>query len=431
MSALARYFKRTGKQVKGYDRNTNRITETLSKEGIAVEFSPEIDVSAYDIMVYTPAIQSDHQLMVQARMLGKPLFKRSEVLGWILEQFTTIAVAGTHGKTTTSAMIAHVFHRSIHDITAFVGGVMTEYNTNFLFAPESELAIAEADEFDRSFLTLKPQMAVVTSIDADHLDVYGAPQQLTKTFGEFIGGIQRQGVLFKKYGLELENPNHVTVFTYGVNQPNADFYANNLRTEEGIQYFDLHHPVGVIEDLELKVPGYHNVENAVAAAGIALNYNIDPLELKAYFATFKGVKRRFEYIIKTDERVFIDDYAHHPQELQATIKSVRTLFPEKRITGVFQPHLYSRTRDFLEAFAQSLSLLDELLLMEIYPAREMPIEGVSSSHLLGLVDLPKKELVQRDALVDRVKAIAPEVLLTLGAGDIDKEVEPIKRALLS
>lgn len=430
MSALARYFKLMGKEVAGYDRTDNFITAQLQAEGIEVCFedAPEKLPNQIDLVVYTPAIPSTHKMLNAIKAQALPLHKRSQVLGWITEHYNSVAVAGTHGKTSTSAMVAHIFNASIYGVNAFVGGTMTNYNSNFLHTAGSQIAVVEADEFDRSFLTLSPKYAIITNMDADHLDIYGEATALEESFNAFAAKVHADGAIFLNSNLSLKEPVEAKVYTYSITDEQADFVGTNIRIENGIYHFDLKHPEGVIEDVHLGLAGRHNVENAVAAGAVALQHTIQPDELRAYLATFKGVKRRFEYIIKTEELTFIDDYAHHPRELEATISSAREMFPGKKLTGIFQPHLFSRTRDFEQEFAQSLGLLDELFLLDIYPAREEPIEGITSAALLEKVALENKFLVSKKELVPALKDRRVEVLLTLGAGDIDKEVEPIKNA---
>lgn len=430
MSALARYFKQLGKTVTGYDKTDTFITQQLKAENIEVFFdqNPDLISKNTDLVVYTPAIKKS-TLFERAKELGIPMLKRSEVLGWISKNYVSMAVAGTHGKTSTSAMLAHLLYQSEWGVNAFIGGTLTNYNTNFLCNAESECAVVEADEFDRSFLTLYPNFAIITSMDADHLDIYGKDDEVKKSFHDFARQIEADGALVVNHKWNLSKSISARVFTYGLEENSADFVGFNIRIEEGKYVFDIRfHSGEEVYNVQLGLQGRHNVENAVAAAAVAFLKGVPTETIKAGFASFKGVKRRFQYIVNREGFAFIDDYAHHPSELTACISSAREMFPGKKITGVFQPHLFSRTRDFEQGFADALSLLDELLLLDIYPAREEPIDGVSSGALLEKVTIANKQLVNKSELVTELTNRKVEVLLTMGAGDIDKEVEPIKMA---
>lgn len=432
MSALARYFKSFGKTVSGYDKTESFITGQLTAEGMEVVFTDAKDQLPQftDAVIYTPAVK-ESALISTAKERGIPVWKRSEVLGWISKKYHSIAVAGTHGKTTTAAILSHLFHHSMHGVNAFVGGTMSNYNTNYLCDLGSDKAVVEADEFDRSFLTLFPNYAVITSMDADHLDVYGKGDEVIEGFNAFAQQVEETGALLLNSKLQLKTPVKTKVYTYSLDDETADFYGDNVQINQGVYHFDLRLLNGEwLRGLQVGLQGRHNVENAIAASAIAYLNGLSSDEIKANLVTFRGVKRRFEYIIHNSDFVFIDDYAHHPKELTVTIQSAKELFPGKRVTGVFQPHLYSRTRDFEDDFAQALSLLDELILLDIYPAREKPIEGVTSAALLDKVALKEKRLLPKKELVEHLKNRELEVLMTLGAGDIDKEVEPIKNALL-
>jgi UDP-N-acetylmuramate--alanine ligase len=435
MSAIARYFNMLGKHVSGYDKIATPLTKELEEEGINIHYTDSVNLIPDQIkisrkeslIVYTPAIPGNHSELQFFREQDYIMMKRSEVLGLITHERFTIAVAGTHGKTTTSTLIAHLLKDAGTDPTAFLGGISTNYNTNFIAgSTDSIYVVVEADEFDRSFLQLHPDVAVITSMDPDHLDIYGDPHSVVEGYNLFAKRIKSSGTLIHKKGLPVEYKNITEVYSYSISDQ-ADFQAVNIRVENGSFVFDLITPEGKEEDLHLGLPGFHNIENAVAAYAVARLSGITPGSLRNSMASFSGVKRRFEYVIRKENFVFIDDYAHHPEELRACISSVRELYPGKKITGIFQPHLYSRTRDFAEGFAESLSMLDELILLEIYPARELPITGVNSKMILDMVKLKNKTLCTLEELMDIMKTRRPEVLLTIGAGDIDQLVEPLKR----
>jgi len=440
MSALARYFRQMGKNVSGYDRTATELTHELEHEGIAVHFSDDISLvdgavlndKEHSIVVYTPAIPKDHKELNHLRDNGYKLYKRAEVLGLLTQSTYTIAVGGTHGKTTTSTLVAHLLRSAGINCGAFLGGISANYRSNFL-VPESSngriITVAEADEFDRSFLHLSPDVAVITSMDADHLDIYGKHDELLESFHLFAQKIKPGGTLFVKKGLPFNTSRATSkVHTYGLAN-GADYTAENIKIENGNYYFDLKTPDRIISNLQLGVPGIHNVENAVVASAIALQAGATEEQLRQGLQTFAGVHRRFEYIIKRNDLIFIDDYAHHPTELEACITSARQLYPGKYILGVFQPHLYSRTRDFAEGFAKSLSLLDEVILLDIYPARELPIEGVTSKIIFDKITINNKTLCTKSELLDVMNNKRPDVLLTLGAGDIDQLVQPLKQQL--
>ncbi|MFA8435595.1 MAG: UDP-N-acetylmuramate--L-alanine ligase [Marinifilaceae bacterium] len=433
MSAIARYFKSQGKRVAGYDRTATQLTRALKEEGICITFEDgedqipqEFRSSEKTLVVYTPAIPAEHQQLSFFQQGGFPLFKRSQVLGLISDNLKGIGIAGTHGKTTVSTMTAHILKQSHLDCNAFLGGISRNYESNLLLSADSPWVVLEADEFDRSFLQLHPHVAVVTSMDADHLDIYGDKGELEKTFFQYIDQIRPEGKLVYKKGLPIQVENRET-YTYAL-EDDADFSAMNLRLEEGFYLFDLHSPMGVLADLKLSYPGKINVENAVAASAVALLCGVEESELRNALSGFKGVWRRFDYQVRSENLVYIDDYAHHPSELAATISSVRELYPNRKITGIFQPHLYTRTRDFVDGFAESLDLLDEVILLDIYPARELPIEGVSSNIIKNRLTKPS-QLCSKEELLEILREKDLEVLLTLGAGDIDKLVPPIKKLL--
>jgi UDP-N-acetylmuramate--alanine ligase len=433
MSALARYFHANGMVVAGYDRTSTHLTEQLIAEGIDIHFDdlPGLIPKPFrspenTLVILTPAIPGDHTELEYFRKNNFVIYKRSQILGLITKDKKAIAVAGTHGKTTVSTMIAHILSASDMGCSAFLGGISRNYKSNLLLNPQSEWVVVEADEFDRSFLQLHPQIAVVTAIDPDHLDIYGNPIALNDAFDQFIGQINSLGLLLMKNALRLDPANMPSrVFTYSL-QENTDFYADNIRLINKKYHFDLVGPDITVRDISLIHPGLVNVENAVAATAVAKILNIDPDIIRSAMENFLGIQRRFDIHIATEKTIYIDDYAHHPKELEATINSVRELYPDKKITGIFQPHLYSRTRDLADGFAQSLSLLDELILLDIYAAREEPIEGISAETIFAKVTLKNKIRCAKQELLHILQKRKIEVLLTLGAGDIDTFVEPIK-----
>ncbi|MES2800342.1 MAG: UDP-N-acetylmuramate--L-alanine ligase [Bacteroidota bacterium] len=434
MSALARYFKAKGWNVGGYDKTPSSITDELSKENIKVHFedrgteiAPPFNNLDETLVVYTPAIPKDHKELVFLKENAPHLFKRAEVLGLLTKNTKGIGVAGTHGKTTTSSMLAHMLDNSI-GCNAFLGGIATNFESNLVLHDESEFTVIEADEFDRSFLHLHPFASIVTSCDPDHLDIYGNEEYFREGFQKYVEQIAEDGCLVIKYGLPLQSK--AKTITYAVGNNESDYTANNLRFENGKFLFDAKTPVENWNSIELGIPGIHNAENALACIALCQFLGLNEAQIRSGLSSFKGVKRRFEFIIRKDGFTYIDDYAHHPTEIHALVSSVRLLFPEQKITGVFQPHLFTRTRDFFTAFAKELSELDELILLPIYPARELPIEGVSSEALLGAVTLIDKKILSPTEVIDVLKNRTSGVLLTIGAGDIDRIVEPLKRALL-
>jgi UDP-N-acetylmuramate--alanine ligase len=427
MSALARYFKNRGCVVCGYDKTRTNLTIALEGEGIPVSYVDEVASLPADfvtpdvdtLIVYTPAIPKNSVLLNHFRNADFVLKKRSEVLGIISKGQFCIAVAGTHGKTTTSSIIAHVLTDTGFGCTAFLGGIASNYNSNFLLG-NNNVVVVEADEYDRSFLTLHPDLSVITSMDADHLDIYGDAGQLEESFRLFAGQLKPEGTLFVKAGLPLENG-----ITYSAGSSSV-IKGQNIRVEGSKFVFDYADGDILISDFQLMLPGKHNVENAVAAIAVALKLGIDADKIKVAIANFKGVKRRFEYIVNGDGHIYIDDYAHHPEELRACFDAVRQLYPEKKLTVIFQPHLFTRTRDFADDFAKVLSTVDELVLLEIYPARELPLEGIDSSFLLNKITLKSKEIVAKGLVPEYIKNKNPELLLTVGAGDIDTLIQPLK-----
>lgn len=428
MSALARYFKYIGCEVAGYDRTETHLTQQLVAEGMSVIYEDRFDEIASTfktpetLLIYTPAIPKDLGILNSFQELGLTVHKRSEVLGLLSQGKYTIAVAGTHGKTTTSSMVAHILMDSGRGCSAFLGGITSNYNTNTLFG-DNELLVVEADEYDRSFLTLHPNISILTSADADHLDIYNDHQAMLETFAQFLNQTAVDGMRIVHTGLPFE----ASVY-YSANGQ-GDVYADNVRVEDGYFWFDYVAKETRITNIRLGIPGLHNVSNAIAATTAALKLDIPADKIKAALGNFNGVKRRFEYIVRNEKQIYIDDYAHHPEELRAFLTAVRSLYPRKHLTVVFQPHLFSRTRDFMEGFAEVLSTADTLILMEIYPARELPIEGVTSSALLAKVTSKDKHLMEKEAVLNFIVEQNPELIVTVGAGNIDQLIEPIKEIL--
>lgn len=442
MSALARYFKAQGKTVSGYDRTETPLTRQLAKEGIPVHYEEDPDKAPKDagMVVYTPAIPAQHKELVYYRQHNYPLFKRSEVLGLITNSSFNICVAGTHGKTTISTMIAHILRHSGFGCNAFLGGISVNYDTNFWSSPNN-VCVVEADEYDRSFLKLSPDIAIITAMDADHLDIYGTESAMEEAFIEFSGKVKPGGLLLSKFGLkrsaELKGASGgddssgetAAHKTYSVQNDSADICGANIRMSNGSYEFDVMMKDFMLDNVTLNMGGMHNVENSIAAIAVARRLQIQPAKIKAAVADFKGVKRRFEYVIKTKDVVFIDDYAHHPEELKALITGAKALFSGRRCTIVFQPHLFSRTRDLAQEFAQVLDLADEVILLPIYPARELPIGGVSSSMIMERMYSDNVHLMQKDELGGWLKTHEVELFITAGAGDIDTLVQPLKEIL--
>lgn len=434
MSAIARYLKEEGNYVFGYDRVCTELTRELEREGMWIVYEDDSSHIAnlnVDEVIYTPAIPSDSAILRYIREKGIPIFKRSEALGRITRGKKTIAVAGTHGKTTTAGLIAHILKNSHVGCSAFLGGISNNYSTNFLINHKSDYVVVEADEYDRSFLRLSPFFSLITSIAEDHLDIYGNLDNLEQAFVQFANLTKENGRLFLKKSLPVRIVSKVSQSTYSLTDVNADYYASNVRVLDGTYYFDFHTPESVYHDMKMVYPGRHNIENAVASLSMALSLGVNECEFRESLATFKGMKRRFDLRIKTDKTIYYDDYAHHPQEIEATVKSLKDLYPDKRICGVFQPHLYSRTRDFADEFAKSLELLDEVVLLPIYPAREKPISGITSDTILGKISKQDKYYVEKEQLLPLLKTLQPELLVTLGAGDIDRFVEPITEMIRS
>ncbi|WP_347924475.1 UDP-N-acetylmuramate--L-alanine ligase [Pontimicrobium sp. SW4] len=428
MSALARYFVAEGKQVAGYDKTKTNLTDELETLGLDIHFEDSISKIPNNflnpeqtLVVFTPAIPKNHSELNYFKNNNFQVLKRSEVLGLITENTYCLAVAGTHGKTTTSSILGHLLAECGIEMTAFLGGITENYNSN-LILKGSKVSVVEADEFDRSFLTLSPDLACITSMDADHLDIYGKKEVLEESFKDFARRLKPNGKLFVKKGLPISG------ITYAVDEP-ADYSATNIRVKEGSYVFDVKTPSQHIKDILFNLPGRHNLSNALIALAMAIELGCAPYSLASALASYKGVKRRFTYQIKTEELVFIDDYAHHPEEINAVHQAVREMYPTKEVLVVFQPHLFSRTRDFIEEFASSLSQFDNVLLLEIYPARELPIDGVNSSWLLSKIKNPNKALIKKANIVSEIKNSNAQVIITLGAGDIGVEVDNIKEQL--
>lgn len=435
MSALARYFNFHGKKVSGYDKTETVLTKQLVEEGIAVHYVDNIDLVSKqaDIVVYTPAIPKDHKELNYYQSNNYPLLKRSDVLGLITNGSFNVCVAGTHGKTTITTMIAHLFRDSGFGCNAFLGGIAVNYNSNF-WSHEKNVCVVEADEYDRSFLKLSPDIAVITAMDADHLDIYGTAESMEQAFIDFSAKLKPGGVLFSKFGLpkgkQLKGDKRKT---YAQLNDGADIYATNIRMDNGSYEFDVVAKDWMIDNVQLHMGGMHNVENVTAAIAVAHEVGIANDKIRSAVASFKGVKRRFEYIIKREDFVFVDDYAHHPEELKALIGGAKSLFSDRKCTVIFQPHLFSRTRDFVDGFAESLDLADEVVLLPIYPARELPIEGVSSQIIFDRMKNANKKMMTKPELLDWISKmtgnrsnLGRSMVITAGAGDIDAMVQPIR-----
>lgn len=432
MSAIARYYHKKGLKVSGYDKTPSELTHALEAEGIEVHYEDNTDYVPKNIdetlVVYTPAIPKDMGELVYVQQAGYRVLKRSRTLGEIARGQHCLAVAGTHGKTTTSTLLAHIFADSGEGCSAFLGGISKNYDTNLLVS-SNPVIVAEADEFDRSFLQLFPDIAAITSMDADHLDIYSDIENMHASFRDFAS--QVGGSVITKIGLPIsESDTEATVLRYSYDDASADFYASDIKVDEcGYFSFNLNYPAGVIEGCKVGIPGWINVENAVAASAIALTYGLDPEKVKHALGTFQGVKRRFDIHLNTPTCSYIDDYAHHPNEISAAISSMRDIFPGRRLTAIFQPHLYTRTRDFADEFAQALSAVDKLILLDIYPAREEPIPGVTSEIIFENVTAPEKVIMVKEELMDYLKDEPIDTLITFGAGNIDRFIGPITEML--
>ena len=440
MSALARWFMIKGVHVSGYDRTATTLTKQLQVEGMSIHYDDSIENIPSDIradkehtlVIYTPAIPGGHSEYNFLKDNGYTILKRSQVLGLITKGYETIAVAGTHGKTTTSSMVAHILHVAGKPMVGFLGGITSNYKSNLIMQgkvkPET-LVVVEADEFDRSFLTLYPKVAIVTSADADHLDIYGDHESVIVSFRDFIKQIKPGGSLIIHESIAerlAEDVNHLTIYNYSMSR--GQFFAGNITASSGFFEFDLH-GFGKVEHIKLGVPGFHNIENAIAASVATWLCGVSLADIKKALESFSGVKRRFEFVLKGKKVIYVDDYAHHPAEIEAFLKSMKSMYPRRKLTTIFQPHLYSRTRDFAKGFADSLSISDEVLLMDIYPARELPIPGVDSEIVFKDITSPSKIRCSKNDLMDVLAKVDLDVIVTVGAGDLDTFVQPIKRLL--
>lgn len=437
MSSLARWFRVNGYHVAGYDKTPTALTETLVGEGMAVHFDDEVSQipagfrdPTHTLVIRTPAVPATHREWAFFQKGSFTILKRSEVLGLLTREMHLLAVAGTHGKTTTSSMVAHVLHHAGRNVAAFLGGIALNFNSNFLLNQPADdlrqvLCVVEADEYDRSFLTLHPDAAVVTSTDADHLDIYGHAQAVLDSFRAFAGQVRQQ--LFLKTGLPLASATPAEVAYYGFEA--ADYQARNCRVVNGRFRFDIAYPGGQCREIALRIPGFHNAENATAAFALCRSVGLSPDEIRAGLESYRGVRRRFEYHVDMPEAVLIDDYAHHPAEVAAFLNSVRALYPDRLLTAVFQPHLFSRTRDFHREFGEALSLADRVWLLDIYPAREEPLPGVNSAMLLDFIKAPEKKCMKPEEISSEVARQPPPLLVTMGAGDIDALLPSLKKLL--
>lgn len=436
MSNLARYFLLKGANVGGYDRTESELTETLSKEGALVHYEDnllllpaEFTDKENTLIVYTPAVPTTHSELNYFKDNDFVIVKRAQLLGEITKQSDAICVAGTHGKTTVSSMVAHLFKQSHIDCNAFLGGILKNYNSNLLLSEKSNFTVVEADEYDRSFHSLQPHIAIITSADPDHLDIYGTEEAYKESFEKFTSLISPNGHLILKIDAHLTPKVNDSVKVWSYSETKGDFHAENIRIGNGEILFDFVSPKSTIKDVYLGVPVKINIENGIAAMAAAELSGATPEEIKEAMGSFMGVKRRFEFHLKNENIIFIDDYAHHPHELKAAIVSIKALYPDKKLTAIFQPHLYSRTRDFANEFAESLSLAEDIILLDIYPAREEPIEGVSSKIIFDKITSPNKQLIVKSELLDLISKKNPELVVTFGAGDIDRMVPRIKEIL--
>ncbi|MDR3266451.1 MAG: UDP-N-acetylmuramate--L-alanine ligase [Tannerella sp.] len=438
MSALVRYFLSKGKKIAGYDRTPSELTEKLISEGADIHFvedekliPPDFHDKNDTLVIFTPAVPHEHEELKYFRENGFEVLKRSQALGLITESTKGLCIAGTHGKTTVSSMTAHLLKQSAIDCNAFLGGILKNYDSNMLLSDKSDFTVIEADEYDRSFHYLVPYMAVITAADPDHLDIYGTPDAYRVSFEKFTSLIRAGGALILKKGTDItpKLQENVKLYTYSATDETADFHAENILTGNGEVLFDFVSPTLRVANVQLGVPMKINIENGIAAMALASLNGVTAVEMRNAMKSFAGAERRFDFKVKTDKTVYIDDYAHHPEELKNSILSVRELYKGRKICGIFQPHLYTRTRDFATGFADSLSLLDELILLDIYPAREEPITGVTSQIIFDKVTIPNKILCRKDELMKIVENKYFDVLMTLGAGDIDRFVKPVTEEL--
>ena len=431
MSALARYFNAKGKVVSGYDKTSTLLTHELEQEGISITFEDSIDTLMLnaDLVVYTPAIPQSHTQLNYYRDHHYLLKKRAEVLGALSNTHYNICIAGAHGKTSTTTLTALLLKEGHKDVTAFLGGISLNFNSNFVDG--NQYAVVEADEYDHSFLHLTPDIALVTSIDTDHLDIYGNFEAIQQSFTQFLSQVRYPGIIIINQKIDPKVlPSGITHHTYSYDDLKADYFASNIKSEEGISYFDLHTPHGIFKNIILNYGGKHNIENAVGASALALSVGVNEVDLRRGLSDFRGVRRRFQTIYKSPNYILIDDYAHHPREIEAVLNSVRGIYPKREITVIFQPHLYSRTRDLATEFGSSLSIANRIILLPIYPARELPIEGVSSKLILDNISIENKEIVSKEDLIAYLKNhVNPGIIMTVGAGDIDQLTWPISELL--
>ena len=430
MSALARYFRTLGAVVSGYDRTPSPLTAQLEQEGVYVfyEDNPDLLIGKIDLAIVTPAVPQDSELYIHLKNSGVSMLKRAQVLGLLSEEFFTVAIAGTHGKTTITALTAHIFQEAGLAFNAFIGGISNNFNGNLVVNPDAKILLVEADEFDRSFLTLKPDIALISSVEADHLDIYGDHSKLIESFTAFADSLPDDGKFILQQD-QVINTSHET-YSYGLSSK-SDVFADDISLIGLKQVFRLHCGIQKAVEVSLSIPGLHNLNNALAAASVAMQLDIKPHIIAQALATFKGVKRRFDIRVNNEKYNYVDDYAHHPTEIKACLSALRSVFPDSEITAVFQPHLFSRTRDLIEGFSTCFVDADQLLLLDIYPAREKPIPGIDSAHLLDRIAMDSKMLVKKSDLLAEIERLKPQVLVTMGAGDIDRFVEPIEKMMQS
>ncbi len=431
MSALARWYNQQGANIFGYDVQRSQLTGELINEGMKIHFESDITQipENINIAVYTPAIPEQNIELIYLKDLGVPVLKRAELIGSITNEFFTIAIAGTHGKTSISALTAHLLKNNGTNVTAFVGGICKNYNSNLVLSKSTEYLIVEADEYDRSLLQIEPDIVVITSMDEDHLDIYKDHEDLKSTFKKFTEKLPQDGTLIYNSKLSSFDDSPIKHISYGIKNK-ASIYASNIHVTDGKFVFDIDTEIGKIENVEIQVPGFHNIENTLAAVAIAIEIGLSLNNIIAGISTFKGVERRMDFRVDNGQTIFIDDYAHHPEEIKATISAVKQLYPNNKLTGIFQPHLYSRTRDFADEFAAELSELDELILMDIYPAREEPIENITSLTILNKTLDKKGQIMSKEEILDYLSKTEPEVLLTMGAGNIGQLAQEIETQIL-
>lgn len=431
MSALARYFNKAGKQIYGYDLTSTPLTDSLEVEGMVIHFTEDLNQipDNIDLVVYTPAVPADNKEFIYLKEKGISFIKRAQLIGQLSKDHFTIAVAGTHGKTSISAIAAHVLKSAKLNLSAFVGGICLNYNSNLILSDKTDYLLVEADEFDRSFLNLHPDIAVISSMDADHLDIYENKEDLQNTFRQFAGLLDKQSIFIRNISLADFQLQGVKTLTYGI-RSDANVRASNINVNEGQFVFDLWNRENKIGKITMQIPGHHYVENALAAAAIGLQLGLSEKQIIDGLESFSGVERRFETKINRIDRIFIDDYAHHPEEINATISAVKMLHPDKQITAIFQPHLYSRTKDFADEFAEALSAVDQLILLDIYPAREKPIPGITSDTILAKVRISNKKRMEKSELLAFLQKNKPVLTLTMGAGDIGLLTKDIEKALI-